>query len=62
MHPFLIPVRYAHIAAALFNLAFIYTPLHDWHMGFAVVQYVSTPLLIISGIALVRLRKQQRGA
>lgn len=47
-----------HGIAALYNLAFVYTPLHSWPYGFAVVQYISMPLLLISGAALVRARKK----
>ncbi|MDX1922390.1 MAG: hypothetical protein SFW65_04605 [Alphaproteobacteria bacterium] len=41
-----------HIAIAIFQLSFIYTPLHDVPHMFAVVQWVSTPLLLISGFWL----------
>ena len=50
-------IRIAHIAAAIFNLAFVYTPLHGWEYGFPVVQYLSMPLLVITGFLLVRCRK-----
>jgi hypothetical protein len=50
-------VRLLHVASALFNLAFIYTQLHDWKYGFGVVQFITMPLLIISGYLLVRHRK-----
>ena len=53
--------KWLHIFAALFNLLFIYTPVHDWPYGFTVVQYISTPILVLSGIALVKLRKAKRG-
>lgn len=52
-------IRLTHIIAALYNLLFIYTPLHSWEHGFTVVQYVSTPLLILSGVLLVRSRKRR---
>lgn len=54
-----LPVRLAHIVAALYNLLFIYSPLHGWEYGFTIVQYVSTPLLVITGYLLVRARKQR---
>ena len=51
-------IRWLHIVAALYNLAFIYSPLHDWEHGFAIVQWVSTPALIVTGLLLVRSRKK----
>lgn len=50
-------VRFLHIAAALFNLAYVYTPLHTWPHGIIIVQYLSMPLLIITGALMVRRRK-----
>ena len=55
----IIYARVMHIAAAIYNLLFVYTPLHEWSYGFALVQYVSMPLLIISGLILVRIRKSK---
>ncbi len=54
----IILARLLHIVSAVYNLAFVYTPLHAWVHGFAVVQYVSMPLLLVSGAALVKLRKK----
>lgn len=42
-----------HILIAVFQLSFIYTPLHDVPHMFTVVQWVSTPLLFITGAWLV---------
>jgi hypothetical protein len=44
--------KYTHIITAVFQLAFIYTPLHDVPNMLTVVQWVSTPLLLISGFWL----------
>ncbi len=55
---FMALIRYAHIAAALYNLVFIYSSLHRWEYGFFVVQWCSTPILIVTGIVLVRGRKR----
>lgn len=51
--------RLTHIAAAFYNLLFVYTPLHEWQYGFSVVQYVSMPALILSGIGMVHLKKNK---
>lgn len=53
----MIHARLLHVLSALYNLAFVYTPLHDWPHGFTIVQYISMPALIVSGIAIVRIRK-----
>lgn len=50
-------VRMLHVVAALYNLIFVYTVLHDWQHGLFIVQYVTMPLLLVSGIALMRIRK-----
>lgn len=55
-------LKIGHIFGALFNLAFIYTPVHNWPHGFTVVQFISTPLLVITGIGLVKIRKKQAAA
>ncbi|GEM_PF-934010 len=47
-----------HISAAIYNLFFVYTPLHNWSYGFMVVQYISIPLLVITGALLVREKKK----
>ncbi len=47
----------AHILIAIFQLSFIYTPLHDVPHMFTVVQWVSTPLLFITGFWLVMVRR-----
>jgi hypothetical protein len=44
--------RRGHIAIAVFQFAYIYTPLHLWHYGLAVVQWVTFPLLVLSGVWL----------
>ncbi len=49
-----------HIVAGVFNLAFVYTPLHDWRYGLGVVQFVSMPLLLVTGILLLRLPSHRR--
>lgn len=43
---------YLHIVIAVFQLSFIYTPLHDVPHMFTVVQWVSTPALLITGFWL----------
>lgn len=64
MSKFTFMVRFLHIASAVYNLLFIYSPLHQWQHGFTTVQYLSTPLLIVTGVLMVRGRKkyQQRTA
>lgn len=47
-----------HIGVSIFQLSFIYTPLHDVPHMFSVVQWVSTPLLFITGFWLVMGRRQ----
>lgn len=42
-----------HIAIALFQLAYIYTPLHDWKYALPLVQWVTFPLLLLSGTWLM---------
>ena len=54
----ILAARIVHIASALYNIAFVYTPLHGWEYGFAVVQYGTLPLLLASGIVLVKYRKK----
>lgn len=54
--------RYIHVAAACYNLVYVYSPLHEWQYGFASVRMVSMPLLIISGIMLVRAKKRRNTA
>ena len=41
--------RRGHIAIAVFQCAYIYTPLHLWSHGLTVVQWVTFPLLVVSG-------------
>lgn len=36
------------MVAAAYNLLFVYTPLHQWHYGFAVVQFLSMPVLVLT--------------
>lgn len=49
-------MRATHIMAALYNLAFVYSPLHDWAHGLWVVQWVTMPLLMVTGWVLYRRR------
>jgi hypothetical protein len=50
--------RAVHILSGAFNLAFVYTPLHRWSFGFPVVQYITMPLLLITGYFLMHRRRQ----
>ncbi len=50
-------LRTVHWCAALFNLTFVYTPLHDWPFGLPIVQLVTMPLLVLTGFVLMRLRR-----
>lgn len=54
--------RYIHVAVACYNLVYVYSPLHEWQYGFASVRMVSMPLLIISGIMLVRAKKNRKAS
>ena len=49
--------RSTHIAIALFQFFYIYTPLHSWHYGLAVVQWITFPLLLLSGVWMAGGRK-----
>ena len=51
-------MRFFHVLAALYNIAYVYTPLNNWAHGFAVVQWVSMPALLLTGAMLVHTRKQ----
>lgn len=51
-------LRFLHMAAASFNLAFIYTPLASWHYGLMIVRFVTMPLLIVTGYALFARRRK----
>jgi hypothetical protein len=46
-----------HIVAGVYNLAFVYTPLHQWRYGLGVVQWITMPLLIVTGYMLLRIPK-----
>lgn len=50
--------RGLHILAAVYNLIYVYTPLHQWPQGFSIVQYVSLPLLLVSGGMMIHLKKK----
>ncbi len=43
---------YLHIFVAVFQLSYIYTPLHNVPHILSVVQWVSTPALLITGFWL----------
>jgi hypothetical protein len=49
--------RLLHGLCALFNLAYVYTPLHMWSLGLVIVQYITMPLLVISAIFMVKAKK-----
>ncbi len=42
-----------HIFIAVYQFAYIYTPLHDWRYGLASVQWLTFPLLLATGSWLV---------
>lgn len=44
--------RRGHIAIAVFQFVYIYTPLHAWPHGITIVQWVTFPLLVLSGVWL----------
>lgn len=44
--------RILHLAIAAFQFVYIYTPLHTWEHGLSLVQWVTFPLLVISGLWL----------
>lgn len=48
-----------HIAAGFYNLAFVYTPLHEWRYGLGIVQWVSLPLLVVTGSLLLRIPRRR---
>lgn len=41
--------RILHLVIALFQFVYIYSPLHTWEHGITLVQWVTFPLLLISG-------------
>ena len=49
--------RATHLAIALFQFVYVYTPLHHWHYALPLVQWVTFPLLILSGLWMVSGRK-----
>jgi hypothetical protein len=51
-------LRIAHIIAALYNLFYVYTPLHMWQHGFQSVKWCSMPVLLVTGALLVYARKR----
>ncbi|MFM9889869.1 MAG: hypothetical protein ACKVOE_04375 [Rickettsiales bacterium] len=54
-------IRILHVAAAVYNVLFVYTSLHTWAYGFMLVQYVSLPLLMLTGALMVHGRKKAAG-
>lgn len=50
-------VRFLHVASGVYNIAYVYSPLRQWEYAFPIVQYGTIPLLVITGVALVRHRK-----
>ncbi|MCE3232653.1 MAG: uncharacterized protein K0R98_910 [Rickettsiaceae bacterium] len=46
-----------HIIVAVYQLLYIYSPLHEWQYAFTVVQFVAFPLLAITGFWLARGKK-----
>ena len=51
-------LRIVHILAAIYNLFYVYTPLHTWEQGFQTVQWCSMPVLLVTGALLVFARKR----
>lgn len=49
--------RLGHIAIAVVQLVYIYTPVHNLPYALAVVQCVTTPILVISGIWITKGQK-----
>lgn len=49
--------RTVHLSIALIQLIYVYTPLHDWQYALPIVQWVTFPLLFLSGFWLVRGKK-----
>lgn len=56
----LLIARLLHIIAAVYNLLFVYTVLHDWSYGLLIVQYVTLPLLMVSGYIMMRAKRKMR--
>lgn len=44
--------RWLHIVIAGYQLIYIYTPLHNWQYALPIVQWVTFPLLFLSGLWL----------
>lgn len=44
--------RNIHIVVALFQFIYIYSPLHSWPKAILIVQWVTFPLLLLTGIWL----------
>lgn len=51
-----------HIVAGVFNLAYVYTPLREWSFAITIVQFVTMPALLLTGIALLRMPKFHKSA
>ena len=51
-------LRIVHIIAAIYNLFYVYTPLHAWQHGFQSVQWGSIPVLLVTGALLTVARKR----
>lgn len=44
--------RNVHILVAVFQFIYVYSPLHAWPHAISIVQWVTFPLLLITGIWL----------
>ncbi len=49
--------RNLHIIAGTYNIFYVYSALHEWHYALKIVQYVTFPLLLITGIWLFKGKK-----
>jgi len=43
-----------HFSIALVQLLYVYTPIHNWEYALTMVQWVTFPLLFLSGLWLVK--------
>jgi hypothetical protein len=53
-------LRPIHIAAGVYNILFVYTPLHAWAYGFAIVQYITMPALILTSLLMLQAKRRWR--
>lgn len=44
---------YLHILVSIYQFFYIYTPLRDWSPAFTIMQFITFPLLVLTGCWLL---------